>query len=1035
VAILARGDATCVDYVRTVMEKEPQTRAQTRAQIMDPSAAPIVPRTSKTPEERDAETMEHARGLMMEEDEENENEDEQEVDDKQKTERGPIFWEPLQKVTTDNENEWRKTIFYRVNGAYLLWRTTHSSTKDRVLEQKFRLYLEAHIPLMNYLDQCGGDDSVVDEFHLLCLYGRGLGPSRYSVDASSVVVTRTYHKRKPTPLEVLGIGGGLDDPERVPESSRETWIVSGESEWNPFPACETEPAKHTLYRSVVHVLNQCVRAIRDPTTPADRVDALWAYYASWTDLFMCCLAANRADDEFLLLPPGTERGRAGDLQYSQDRACPWALYGHGKVDTRAFHAGDLPNLYHVLTSIPLRGEQSTPPFAMGKIYQKSLPFACQRRHLIKLVVKCIRQDEAFWRVFSKLAWVFLANLYPGELRTSSELCALGMRDLVRIRELVDSPDLLIGAMNPTNKAFKNGGPLVVFTIFRMHILYMASFNEQYARHARACIDWDYFKRDVLSLASIVRSHSLFAADPFAQARAQLSKTVKSPHSRVHRLRRRSMAVTLMEHFNDTLEKTILKDKQSHTKDRAKLKRILDGDDAIASFYLETTIGACCRANDSSSSITTELVQQAYELAVAACAFYERALNMRYKSAIVNALIRLAPEQRLTRDAFAMLTLPEYGGATEQCVVLLCELCTVYSEKAVPKEFRQRIDRFVISDFMAACYYLNIVALLEKIDFVPLDADTIERTEVAMRERRHTPGIYDVSVALCCEKVCTLMGTGKHGDEKVAYDVEKCAYVCTHGKNMHLDHSGDGDGGDGGDGEDEEGDGDGEEDGGGWSDDDDDEEDDTNPNHHHRAEQLLAHTNRGLDFNIDTDLIADAVTMHGRGTKRSRVMEERKAVRNERKAFSKIPCGQPVLTFSLYGRALVWGNRRESKAQIMFCPDCGSLHVYTILNYVHGTAPGRYRCTECARKETLPIHHECAFCHRAAAGQVTEETRLAVLDPLEGEEGVRVWLYFCKSHWRIARYYTGSLTKRDLWKHIRKVVEQRQANYARGIYHK
>lgn len=62
----------------------------------------------------------------------------------------------------------------------------------------------------------------------------------------------------------------------------------------------------------------------------------------------------------------------------------------------------------------------------------------------------------------------------------------------------------------------NGGPLVLFTVFRLHILYMASFNPQYIEHARKCIDWDYFEQDVMRLSGIIRSQNLFPEDPFAQ---------------------------------------------------------------------------------------------------------------------------------------------------------------------------------------------------------------------------------------------------------------------------------------------------------------------------------------------------------------------------------------------------------------------------------------------------------------------------------------------------------------------------------------
>ncbi len=654
---------------------------------------------------------------------------------------------------------------------------------------------------------------------------------------------------------------------------------------------------------------------------------------------------------------------------------------------------------------------------------------------------------------------------------------ISMRDLLRAKQLTDSKELLISALTAKQPGFKNGpaergantgangGPLVVFTVFRLHILYMASFNEQYVEQAKRCIDWDYFKQDVLKLADIIRGQSLFPDDPFAQARKQLSKTVKSPHSRVHRLRRRSMAICLMDQFNETLEKTILKDKQNFFNDNAKLLEIKPmlstasvlsnvPDNAKAKFQ-ETVIGTHLHhaQKDCFESLPAfvSILEKTLEVTRDAIAFYKKLMDVKFKSKVLNALIRMQPEQRLMRSAFLMLTMPEYGGISEQCVRLLCELVKIYHEKAVPKEFKQRIDKICIPHFMVACFYFNMVALLEKISFVPLDADTIKRTDQAMITRRHhlfqgqdiPESIYDVSVALCCEKVCTLMGHGKHGDKKVAYDIEKQMYVCAHGKSMAAKRKK----ADEEDQEDEDGDG------------EDDEDDDMLKEGKSNMTSILlgAQNDSDLDFNksilsavsIATDLTADAATMKGKGTKRSITMQERKAVRNERKAFSKIPCGQPVLTFSLRGRALIWGNTLENKTQIMFCPCCGALHVYSMLNF-SGSESGAYRCNECARKELMHIEHrKCSYCQRTTVGQINEDTRLEVLcplndptdanfDPLKNPESVLQHLYFCKTHYRIARkfvYIKGGVAKQDLWKLIKVAQDQRNLQYARGIYKK
>ncbi len=1024
-------------------------------------------------------------------------------------------WIPRHALPPLEGYHWFYTIFYRVNGSFKLHQAyLRMNPKDRFLAHKIWRFQEAHLRIIQYLDGLEDpSDAAIDEAHLVSLYRR-LGESHYNCDTSFITVTRTEHKVKPTPLEII-CDAYPDDwwrPEEIAVRIRDgsfdveclTHLVDGE--WDPIGR-ESAPnhRTHSLYYGVVYVINMAREYMSsDPPPPSDEVrDALWAYYVSFLELFYFCIPRQRMDDVFLLTPLDSEIGRDGKWIFS-DKPSPWGLYG--TMDTRAFVAGDLPDFYNALVAIPLWGEQHTPAYYIGKIYQKSLPFACQRRHIIKLIVKCIDNHPGFWRIFSKLCWVMLANLYPGELACKS--ANLIMRDLMRIKELTDSKELLIAAITANQLGFNgvtkkvegsNGGPLVVFTVFRLHILYMASFNDQYVEHARRCIDWDYFKKDVLKLADVVRTQSLFADDPFARARMQLSKTVKSPHSKVHRLRRRSMAICLMDQMNETLEKTILKDRQNFSNDLTKLTAIMPlmassssiatprtprlllssasecnntlsaaaaatqalvgtVDESIKMKFKDTVLGAhlysaqkeACFASLESFS---QLLEASIEVAKDAIYFYKRLLEVKYKAPLLNLLIRMEPHERMTHKAFSILTLPEYGGVSEECISLLCDLVRIYHQKAVPKEFKQRIDRLSMPHFMVACYYFNMVATLEKINFIPLDAETTRRTDLAIMTRRHHlfPGqevpdsVYNVSVALCCEKICTLMGFGKNGDKRVAYDIEKQAFVCAHGKSLKKKGSSPSGG--------EEDDDDKKKKGGEGAESDD--EDEEAPDQ--AAILLEAQNDADLDFDLETlssvaiatNLTSDAATMKGKGTKRSLVMQERKAVRNERKTFSKVPCGQPVLTFSLRGRALIWGNTLENKTQVMFCPTCGALHVYSMLNFCESET-GDYRCNECARKEVMHLEYrKCAYCQRSSVGPPKEDTRLEVLcpttdpsdpsfDPLANPEGVLQALYFCRAHYNIAKMFVcsrGGVTKQDLWKLIKIKQDQNNMQHARGIHKK
>jgi hypothetical protein len=419
-----------------------------------------------------------------------------------------------------------------------------------------------------------------------------------------------------------------------------------------------------------------------------------------------------------------------------------------------------------------------------------------------------------------------------------------------------------------------------------------------------------------------------------------------------------------------------------------------------------------------------LFKQVFEIAENAQAFYKRILNAKYKSDILNALIRIPPEQRMTRAAFNILAMhPEdFHGASisAECVELLCQLVQIYHGKAGPKDFRKCIGQMNMPHFMMICFYFNMVAILQQINFVVLDADYAIRTHQAMCIVRYAlfPGqqipdiMYDVTVAPCCGKICTQMGVNKYGNENVAYNIEKESFVCANGRNMRHES------------DDEDDDED--------NDDEDEDEEDVDmtrriletDNHAQQEAQLLA----SLTF-VPEDLVADASRKKGKGAKRTLITQRRKAIRNERKAFNKIPCGQPVLTFNLKGRALIWGNKLEKQTQIMFCPSCGALHIYTILNYSESET-GLYRCNECARKELTHTNFaSCIYCKKVLREKNTN--MLEICDPTDpNPEMLLQKVYFCNAHFRIAQA-NRTLFKKDLWKRIKTVQDAQNLQHARG----
>ncbi len=921
-----------------------------------------------------------------------------------------------------------RTVWYRVNVTLILLDTVKKCFgKNKLLELKYQQFSKAHLACVQYLDSL--DDPSDDNIDMTKLVYTPLGTSNYNDDKDMFKVKKIMRQVRPTPLEMIRPVFSDRFPywtvEEVVHAYRTDKIDVTQftpfidDEWAPIPSATMQT--HSIYLAIVFLLNQIRRCMNDPATSSQLRDALWIYYAGFTEVFYFNVV-NGMSDETLLTPIGAKQQRGGGMTQS-DHLSPWELYA-SNADTRAYHSGDLPDLFHVLNGIPLWGEQDTPNYRLGKIYQKSLPFACQRRHLIKLITATINEDEAFWRLFSKLFWTFLSGLYPGELGIGDTF--MSMRDLLRIKELTDTKEALIHALtvnqpgpNPKSSG-ANGGPLVVFLAFRLHILYMASYNRTYVRYAEKCVDWSYFKQNTIELVKLVRETSLFPDDPFGQARKLLSKTVKSPNTRVHRFRRRSDAVCITEHLNETLEKLIIKDKHARLSDTVTLRAISLEEDQNKKLADFQALMKDFEGNINMQNLH-EMVLQRIAINQRAVEFYENAFERgkEVKSAILNILIRLPPRERLTVEAFSLLTLPQYGGISFSSVQKMCRLTHIYFDNAVPKDFRQCIDTIDAREYVIICFYFNMVSLLEKITFKQLDADTVERTERAMQTVRYHmyPGqklpddVYNVCVSLCCQKICNLKGYGKYGSKKVAFNMESQSFVCSSGKSLKASIQDDSD-----------------------SENENDEREDLREVDG-VAQVLEAQEDRIEDYvsNIGavkiSDFIADPIKKKGRGTQRSIEMEARKMVRNERKSYNRVPCGQPVLTINLRGRALIWGNILEKKSMVMFCPSCGALHMYTMLNFSN-SEDGKYRCNECAQRDMRHVEfRRCACCNTSKPGQMSEQYKLPVLCPFE--EGVitspqnayQIY-YFCRSHFQIARRFNTRLLRDDLWKKIRDVEQKR-----------
>lgn len=888
---------------------------------------------------------------------------------------------------------WYRTVWFRVNACFLF-----------VAPDKARVFANAHLPQIQYLDSLDdpSDDNIDVEY---MQYQPIPGSSTFqdTIDFSRRVIT--WHKLRPTCLEWVReafpthlwtvekvVSTLFSDPEFI-----EYTCYLDEDSWAPIDPLKAPVETHRIYYACIHIANQC-RFLMSPDNKSVVNDALWSYYAAFVDFFsyvaLCEDPSVEGSDAYLLTPPGSYMSRKKEMIYTE-KLTPWEMYG-SHLDVRTKDAGYLPDLFHMINSIPLGGEQCPPPTRLGKIYQKALPFACQGRHIITLIVKTIRSDDAFWNLCSQLFWVMLAALYPGD----GNRIELTMRDLIRAKHLVQTKETFISMLEPgTSAPCKNGGPLIIAIAFRLHIIYMASFNPTYVQHARECIDWNYFVENTKEAAALIRESDLIPEDPLERARTRILKIVKNSNLRVSRIRRYSCAVTLTARINEVLEKVIFKD-----------------------YYMKRQVGG----------------------GGADTSFYTRILSISCKSAISNFLVRIPPSKRFSHETYSLLMLPEYGGVSVATVDLMNSLTNVYYlSKGMPRDFTRVIDQFSVRDFVVVAYFFNRATELEHISFVSLDAETVKRTDEAMiSSKRYNlfPGqsipdnAYNVHIALCCGRVCTLMGQGKFGAKMVAFDVEKECFVCSRGKNLHKKNKLGADTDDVAPEEEEEeaeeedeveDDEDDEvEDEDDDDDEDEEEEEDLNQAQNDHIEPVDNLLLRGID------LVSDAIKQNGRGTKRSKEMSERKAIRTERKRFNRIPCGQPVLTINLRGRALIWGNTGEKQKQLMFCPQCGAFHIYYILNF-SGAVNGLYRCNECAAKELGHRDYiRCAYC----AKQLNKNMPVNSLNITTLEDpklGGQECMYFCNTHYYVAkRYHNKVVTREALWELMRKSDHNRMLKFAK-----
>lgn len=336
-----------------------------------------------------------------------------------------------------------------------------------------------------------------------------LGPSRYDEDRNLIQVTTKRYQSRLYPLQIIR--------RRYPDLkwTLEECVIGGRfAASNDAPPSPLHDAMSQAASrpATLLIMDQCKRLHATEESMEVR-DALWFYYLCFFD--------------------------------SMDREMTPLTYPY---DNRCFTAYDLPDAMHVLTSIPMCGEQVEPTFVLGKFIQKSLPFAGARRALTEQTAQTIMTNEAFWRVFSSLLYCMLVDTYPEHVSRDRTRCfdvarITAIRRYVSDREAVRASLVCNGTSKETDR-----NCYVIFTAFRLWMVMMVGNQPHYVDAIRHCLDWTQFEAQVADMARTIRGTlDLSKEDMYVKARAELTRTKGgSAKPKVYRYRKSDATGTILE---------------------------------------------------------------------------------------------------------------------------------------------------------------------------------------------------------------------------------------------------------------------------------------------------------------------------------------------------------------------------------------------------------------------------------------------------------------------------------------------------------
>lgn len=391
------------------------------------------------------------------------------------------------------------TVWLRINCAQAL-----AEGSGRVRHEKVRLFMDAHLPVVRYLDSLPSyGDEYVNPAHLCSLYVP-LGKTRFDEDRN-LIKTSVEHRvqTRPYPLEALR--------KKYPKHA---WTIE-----------EVIP--------IVTAADVARIEAHGYSVPGKMDDAI---AVACLYLMAQCKELGTSDDDLWFY-----HGCLVETVFSE-----WSAYPY---DNLCFTGYDLPDAFHVLAGINLWGEQVPLEFTVGKFIQKCLPFAGARRGLVAQTEKTAMSNPAFWNLLSQLFHCMLLDMYPG----GSEGRCFDLQRILKIRRLVSNREALCAAINRKNLPAKQNdmGCYIVFTAFRLWLVLMVRNQAHYQEAIAECMDWPAFESQVLHMAQSIRTLlDVDDEDVFKDVRKHLC----GGKMRVYRYRPSNLVDTLSSYMMGKLEK-------------------------------------------------------------------------------------------------------------------------------------------------------------------------------------------------------------------------------------------------------------------------------------------------------------------------------------------------------------------------------------------------------------------------------------------------------------------------------------------------